>query len=313
MMKRLMPFPGKTPYPREIRLWSPEGSPRAVVLISHGMAEQIDRYDRLAQRLNQEGILVAGYNHLGHGAEAPVLGWFAAQDGWGQAVQDLNAAMTWLAGQAPGLPRVLLGHSMGSFLAREYALRYPTGLDALVLCGTSWFSKALARPALLVARLQKALGKGRQPSKLLDKLAFSTHNKPFEKDGNTAFDWLSRDEAEVRKYVEDPYCGFVFTTGGFYDLFSGLYALTDLSRLKAIPASLPIYIISGDRDPVGKMGLGVKAVHRQYQDAGVTDVHMKLYPGARHELFNESNKEEVMDELTAWLMGRVSSREGSPS
>jgi len=311
-MKTLVPFPVKTPYPRELRLWEPAGSPRAVLLISHGMAEQIDRYDRLAQRLNQEGILVAGYNHLGHGAEAPLLGWFAAQDGWGQAVADLQTVMSWLASRHPGLPRVLLGHSMGSFLAREYALRDPTGLDALVLCGTGWYPNALTMPALTLARIQKKLGRDREQSKLLDKLAFSRHNKPFKKDGITPFDWLSRDGEEVRKYVEDPYCGFVFTAGGFYDLFSGLKALAHLPRLKALPASLPIYLIAGDKDPVGAFGAGVKTVAQQYRDAGVQDVQIKLYDGARHELFNETNREQVMDDLAAWLESQLSSTERSP-
>lgn len=310
-MKQLVPFPGQTPYPRQLRLWMPEGSPRAVLLISHGMAEQIDRYDRLASRLNQAGFLVAGYNHLGHGAEAPLLGWFAAQDGWGQAVQDLHTTMNWLASQTPGVPRVLLGHSMGSFLSREYLLRYPEALDALVICGTGWFPRTLAQSAQLTARILKALGKGRKPSKLLDKLAFSTHNKPFEKDGKTPFDWLSRDEDEVRKYVDDPYCGFVFTTGGFYDLFSGLKALADTSRIAGLPKSLPICMISGAKDPVGAFGEGVKTVYHQYKDAGFVDLQMKLYEGARHELFNETNRNEVMDDLAAWLDKRISSMERS--
>lgn len=311
-MKQFVPFPGQTPYPRQLRLWAPEGSPKAVLLISHGMAEQIDRYDRLAKHLNQEGYLVAGYNHLGHGPEAPLLGWFAKSQGWSQAVGDLKQVMDWLAAQHPGLPRVLLGHSMGSFLAREYVLRFPESLDALVLCGTGWYPSTLTAPALLVARVQKALGKDRVKSALLDKLAFSRHNKPFKKDGITPFDWLSRDEEEVRKYVDDPYCGFVFTTGGFYDLFSGLKALSDTSRLQAVPKALPIYLLSGDKDPVGAFGAGVKTVYHQYRDAGVTDLQMKLYEGGRHEMFNETNKEEVMDDLAAWLNRRIPSMERRP-
>lgn len=309
-MKKI-PFPGTTPYPREIRIWSPEGAPRAIILISHGMAEHIDRYHHLGMHLAARGYQVAGYNHLGHGANAPIKGWFAEHDGWGQTVEDLHQVMTWLAQQTPGIPRVLLGHSMGSFLSREFILRYPDSLDALVLCGTGWHPKALCLSGLIPAKLLCGLGREKKESKFLDTLAFSSNNKPFQEKNGLVYDWLSRDGAEVQKYADSPLCGFVFTAGGFRDLFHGLLALTDLDRLSRIPKGMPIRMLSGSMDPVGGMGKGVKTVYKQYQDAGIEDVTMQLYDGARHELFNEINKTEVMDELADWLDQLVASRERS--
>lgn len=294
-------FPGSQPYPRFLSLWEPSGAPRGVLLVSHGMAEHIGRYQGVGEYLAAQGFLVGGYNHLGHGAEAPVKGWFADRDGWRQLVQDLRRAMDFLAARAPGAPRILLGHSMGSFLAREYAITYPDGLDALVLSGTGWHPKALCLLGLLPANVLCLLGKERKPSPFLDKLAFSANNKPFQEDGGAAFLWLSRDANEVKRYVDDPLCGFVFTAGGFSDLFQGLLALSDTGRLRSLPAGLPVYLMSGAEDPVGGRGQGVNTVAGQYRAAGLERVTVRLYEGARHELFNETNKSQVLSDLVAWL------------
>ena len=297
----LFPFPGDSSYPRNLTLWEPVGPPKAVILVSHGMAEHIARYERLAGYLTKAGFLVAGYNHLGHGAEAPVKGWFAEKDGWDKAVSDLHAAMAWLSERAPQKPRFLLGHSMGSFLAREYALRYPGTLDGLILSGTGWHPKGLCMAGLLPARLMCALGQTKKGSRLLDKLSFSSNNKAFKAKDGTPFDWLSRDKAEVDKYVKDPLCGFLFTAGGFRDLFTGLLALSDVDRLQQLPESLAVYLLSGESDPVGMLGAGVRTIAQQYEQAGLKDVEVKLYEGARHELFNEINRDQVMEGLGDWL------------
>ena len=304
MMTR-QPFPGSSPYPRDVTLWEPGGKPLGIVVIAHGMAEHIARYDGLGQSLARAGFLAAGFNHLGHGKEAPVLGWFSETDGWGKVVEDLHAVLQAMSVRWPGVPRVLLGHSMGSFLAREYVLRYPEGLNALVLSGTGWHSRAKCLSGLMLARLVCFFGFTRKASGFLDKMAFSSNNKPFRSPGGTAFDWLSRDKAEVEKYVRDPLCGFAFTGGGFRDMFTGLLALTDLGRLKALPADLPVYLLSGGDDPVGGKGAGVRQVASQYQAAGLTRVDMKIYSGARHELFNEVNREEVRSDLITWLSGAL--------
>lgn len=303
---RVLPFPGQSPYQRDLTLWEPQGSPKAVVLISHGMAEHIARYNWVGEALAKDSFLCAGYNHLGHSAQAPLLGWFSENDGWGKVVTDLHTVMDYLSALAPGKPRVLLGHSMGSFLAREYILRYPNGADLLVLSGSGWHPRALCVLGQSLAKVPLALGKGRRTSKFLDKLAFSANNKPFRGPGVSIYTWLTRDENKVREYEADPYCGFVFTASGFHDLFGGLKALTRLDRLSLIPKDLPVYFMSGLSDPVGGMGEGVKTLAGQYRDAGLKDITLALYEGARHELFNETNRQEAFLDLLTWLNHRLS-------
>lgn len=302
-----LPFPGESPYPRSLSLWEPAGAPRGLVVISHGMAEHIGRYRRLGEALSGAGFAVAGYNHLGHGDEAALKGYFADRDGWGRAAEDIHSALAWMKARFPGVPAALLGHSMGSFLAREYALRHPDFLDALVLSGTGWQPPALCGFGLMAAEAVCTLGGARKPSKLLDKLAFSANNKAF-RPARTAFDWLSRDEAEVDKYAADPLCGFVFTGGGFRDMFRGLAALTRLERLAVLPRELPVLLISGERDPVGAQGRGVRMVAGQYRKAGLSRVEVKLYAGARHELFNETIREAVYGDLAQWLASALPER-----
>lgn len=294
-------FPGTSPYPRMVRLWRPVGKPRALVLLSHGMAEHVDRYDHLGVFLSQKGFLLAGANHLGHGKEAPIPGWIGDSDGWSQLVEDLKRLLDWLQSIYPETPAVLLGHSMGSFLAREFVLRYPVSLNALVLSGTGWHPKALCAVGLLFAKTLCLFGKDRKPSSFLDKLAFSGNNKTFKTLSGTKFDWLSRDKEQVEKYIADPLCGFVFTAGGFRDLFTGLFALSDISRLRVLPETLAIYLLSGQKDPVGNFGKGVYQIASQYKNAGIGEVEVELYPDARHELFNEINKNQVMENLVKWL------------
>lgn len=296
-----LPFPAESPYPRGLTLWEPAGKTRGIVLISHGMAEHIARYDELGKALANAGYLAAGYDHLGHGKNAPVKGFFAEKSGWDRAVSDLDDVMRFLSARASGVPRILFGHSMGSFLAREVALSHPDSLDALVLSGTGWQGKALCVSGLIPASLICLLGGAKKPSGFLDRLAFSANNRPFRSEGGTAFDWLSRDKAEVRKYVDDPLCGFVFTAGGFRDLFTGLLRLTRLDRLNTLPRDLPVLLISGGECSVGRRGAGPETVAGQYRKAGLKNVTVKIYEGARHELFNEINRDQVRKDLISWL------------
>ena len=187
---------------------------------------------------------------------------------------------------------------MGSFLAREYALRWGRELDGLILSGTGYYGKALCAAGRMLAKLSPK----KKPAAFVNGIAFAGNNKPFAP-GRTGFEWLSRDEKEVDRYVSDPLCGFTFTGSAFADFFGGLLALTDESRLSAMPGELPVYFLSGDCDPVGQMGKGVLRVAEQFRNAGMERVAVKLYPGARHELFNELNREEVTADLIAWLDG----------
>ncbi len=289
-------------YAIDLSLWLPEAEPRAVVQILHGMAEHIARYDRLARALCARGYAVAGHDHRGHGKDcaADKIGYFADRNGWDAVITDARAVTEALRGRFPGKPIVLLGHSMGSFAAREYALRYGNDIAALVLSGTGYYGKALCAAGKTLAWLSAP----KKPAKLVDQIAFSSNNKAFEP-SRTAFDWLSRDEKEVDRYVADPLCGFVFTGRAFYDFFGSLKALTRKSRLNGVRKDLPILLLSGGRDPVGGMGAGVKRVCEEYRDAGVRDVSMTLYPDARHEIFNEINRDEITRDLADWLDQRI--------
>lgn len=284
----------------EYRIWKPEGNPRAIVQILHGMAEHIARYDQAANALAGNGCLVVGHDHPGHGPKAEKLGYFAKEKGWDALLERAHQISLEMKAAYPGLPLILLGHSMGSFAAREYAIRWGKELDGLVLSGTGYYEKPLCIAGRMLARLSAK----EKPAQLVNQVAFAGNNKPFEP-ARTPFDWLSRDEKEVDKYIADPMCGFVFTGSAFADFFSGLIALTDAKRLSALPAALPIYLFSGDRDPVGQMGEGVKKVAEEYRQAGLSNVEMKLYPQGRHEMFNEINREEVYADLVAWLNGKI--------
>ena len=284
----------------DYRIWAPEGQPRAIVQFVHGMAEHIDRYDRPARALNAAGILAAGRNHRGHGKDAQLLGYFADEKGWDALIEDAHAVSLDLKRRWPGVPFFLLGHSMGSFLAREYALRFGQELDGLILSGTGFYPRPLCASGQLLARLSPK----KKPARFVNGIAFAGNNKPFAP-GRTGFEWLSRDEKEVDKYVSDPLCGFCFTGSAFADFFGGLLALTDESRLQKMPKELPVCFMSGDHDPVGQMGEGVKRVAEQFKTAGMRDVTVRLYENARHELFNEINRDEVTRDLIAWLNGKT--------
>lgn len=285
-----------------LTVWQPEGEIRAVVQLAHGMAEHIARYDRLARTLCAAGYAVAGHNHLGHGYDADEkdLGFFADKGGWDIVVEDVHTARLLLEEHFDHKPHILLGHSMGSFVAREYLLRHARGLSGCLISSTGWYPAPICSFGMLTARLCGVFGGWHKPAPLVDKISSSEQNKNFEP-ARTKFDWLSRDEQEVDKYINDPLCGFLFTARGYYDMFSGFKALTNLKRLKLMPANLPVRFIAGRADPIGQNGQGVETVCRQFIAAGMKKADTRLYDGARHELFNEINREEVTRDVIMWL------------
>ena len=284
----------------DARLWRPEGAPRAVVQLVHGMAEHMDRYDPVARRLNRAGLAVIGHTHLGHGPRAQRQGYFADHDGWQRLIDDVHRLRGIAQEQFPGLPYLMLGHSMGSFVTRCYLQEHGEGLAGAMLSGTGHFDRKTVSSALAAAYLVCLLGGARKPSALLDRLAFGGYNKPFAP-CRTDFDWLSRADAEVDKYVADPYCGFLFTGSGYRELFRGLKRLTDLEALRRMPKELPLLLFSGDSDPVGGMGRGVEQVAREMRDAGMEHVEVRLYPGGRHEILNETNRDEVVRDVIIFV------------
>lgn len=277
--------------------------PKGVIQIAHGMAEHILRYVDFAQHLVQAGYIVYGHDHRGHGRTAKrdeEIGYFADENGFDKVVDDVKQLTTIIQQEHPHLPIILFGHSMGSFIARRYVQLYGDEIAGAIFCGTGGDPGLLGKLGKIVA-MRECRKKGRRtPSPLLDQLSFGNFNKQFEPN-RTKFDWLSRDEQQVDLYVEDPMCGEVFTGGFFLDLFSGIELIHRKEEMNKMPKNLPMLFISGDKDPVGNNGKGVKKVVDLYQRAGVKSVSLKLYQNARHEILNETNKEEVFRDIVAWV------------
>jgi alpha-beta hydrolase superfamily lysophospholipase len=294
--------------PKYFRFLPDSSPPRGAMVVSHGLAEHAARYRRLAEALSSAGWAVYAYDQRGHGHTAgsdEVLGHIADDDGWDRLVQDLRAFVQHARGAHPERPVVALGHSMGSLVLQDYLGRFAAeDLAGAALSGTSGPPPAIATVGRALTRLERLRQGPRSRSKLIDQLAFGGYNKPF-KPARTDFDWLSRDPEEVDAYVQDPWCGFEATNETWMALLDALPTLAKPARLARIPKSLPIYLFSGDRDPVGQNGHGVRALAERYRRAGLTDVVVKLYDGGRHEMLNETNRDEVISDVLAWLEGRV--------
>ncbi len=283
------------------RRWLPEGRPRAIVQIAHGLAEHSARYARLAGALNAAGYGVYANDHRGHGpASAPAdLGHFADADGWAKCVGDLWTFNQLIAAEQPGAPIVFLGHSLGSFLGRQFLAEHSDALAGAAYSGSNGKPPPIAALGRLIARAERLrLGK-RGKSRVIFQMWFGDFNKPF-KPARTEFDWLSRDPAEVDAYVADPLCGFPFTNQLAIDVLDALPALLSPDSLAPIRNDLPIYVFSGERDPVGS---NIQGLIDALKGAGLARLTTRIYPGARHETLNETNRDEVLADLIAWLDG----------
>lgn len=273
---------------------------KGVIQIAHGMAEYSNRYAEFAKVLAENGYAVFINDHLGHGksvASKDDLGYFG-EDGVNNLVEDMKKVTELAKQEYPELPFILFGHSMGSFLARAYTAKYGRFLSGAIYCGTSGPNPAAGMGISLAKYLEKTKGDHHR-SNFLNSIAFGSYNKRTDK--RTAFDWLSRNEAEVDKYIADDMCGFCFTTNGFRTLFSVLKQVSAPSWYKKVPDNLPILLIAGSNDPVGEYGKGVTRVFEDLKNSGHSNTLMKLYPDARHELLNEINKEEVMSDIVEWV------------
>ena len=275
---------------------------KAVLQVVHGMAEHGERYRTMAYYLAYHGYAVFIHDHAGHGksvANEEELGYFGEKDGWKCLVRDTRILTVKAADKYPNRPIFLLGHSMGSFVARSYAAQYGKDLQGAVFCGTSGENPGAAAGIALAGLLEKFKGEHYR-SAFIDHIAFGTYNKKYD-NPRTAFDWLSRDTQEVDQYIADPLCGFLFTTAGYKDMFTLLKSVSEKSWYKSVPKKLPMLLISGSMDPVGAYGKGVRQVNSDLKKTGHEDVTLKLYDGARHELFNETNAKDVLKDLLAWL------------
>lgn len=288
--------------PLFVRSWEPDGEAKGVVQLAHGMAEHSGRYERFAQALTDAGYAVWIHDHRGHGetASAPEdRGYYADSHGWDTVVEDIHTVAGAAREQHPDLPFFFFGHSMGSFLGRDHVTRYGQHLDGAVFCGTGGDQGLLGRVGQAIATVESRIRGRRATSPLMDTLTFGQFNLGF-RPTTTKFDWLSRDAEEVRAYIDDPYCGEVFTAGFFADMLGGVNRLPSLAA--RVPADLPVLFVSGDRDPVGgKEGRGVREVAEAFSAGGVRDVSVTLYPQARHEILNETNRDEVMADVIAWF------------
>ncbi|HET8887710.1 MAG TPA: alpha/beta hydrolase [Candidatus Angelobacter sp.] len=285
--------------------WLPAGHPKAVVQIAHGLAEHAARYARLADALNGAGYAVYANDHRGHGRTAKAagdLGWFAERDGWRKCVDDLWQLNRRIAATHPGLPIVLLGHSMGSTLAEQFIGDPDRGsaLAGVALSGANGKPTLLAKIGGAITRAERLRLGARGKSRLVQALTFDAFNKQFAP-ARTAFDWLSRDPSEVDKYVADPLCGFPATVQLWRDLLEGWAVVSRASHRNRVPKSLPLYLIAGGRDPVSGNTRQLGPWMAEYRAAGLVNLAHKFYPEARHELFNETNRDEVTRDLIGWL------------
>ena len=277
--------------------------PQAIIQIAHGMAEHIERYDDFAKTLVSKGFFVYGNDHRGHGktsGSVDNLGYFADENGWNLVVDDMHKLTTIIKEENPNVPIFILGHSMGSFLSRAYIQLYSNDIKGVILSGTGGNPGLLGHLGIFLAK-QEIRKKGkRAKSEKLDNLSFGNFNKSFAPT-RTNFDWLSRDTKSVDKYIEDSLCGTIFTSGFFYDFLVGLKDLNKRNNINKISKELPIYLISGDKDPVGNNTKGVLQAYNSYKKASIKDVQYKFYKDARHEILNETNKEEVYNDIIDWI------------
>lgn len=288
-----------------IKHWFNENEhPKAIVQLSHGMAEHIERYAPFARFLLSKGIFVYGNDHRGHGHtgnNTHSMGFFAEENGFDRVVEDLYQINQAIHESYPDVPVIMLGHSMGSFLARRYIQLYGHSIVGLVISGTGGNPGFMGKIGKLVAKLEITKNGKRAPSHLMDKLSFGSFNKKF-KNIQTDFDWLSSDREQVKKYIDDPFCGQVSSAGFFYDLLTGLEIIHQEEYVRDIPKSLPLFFISGTLDPVGKNTKGVMQVIDQYKKHGMEKVEWQYYQDGRHEILNEVNRKEVYEDVYKWIV-----------
>jgi alpha-beta hydrolase superfamily lysophospholipase len=280
----------------------PSWKPKAMIQISHGMCEYLLRYEDFAEYLVQNGYLVCGNDHLGHGSDAyhnHHLGYFARQNGYQYLVQDLHHLTLLMRQHHPKLPIILLGHSMGSFIARLYLDQFSNEIDAAILMGTSGGNPFTSIGISLAKQIVKIKGEYYR-SNLLLKLTNAGFNSKYA-DHYSTYDWLSRDHQIIDRYASDQKCSFTFTASGYLDLLTMLKLVSSDHWGQSIRKDLPILLISGEMDPVGNWGKGVQKVYRHLQSLNLSNLSLKLYPQARHEVLNEINKEEVYHDILVWL------------
>lgn len=285
----------------------PDGEVRGVVQIMHGIAEYIERYDDFMAFLASNGLVAVGTDHLGHGKtiEKPEQkGFFADKDGWDYVIKDEDILRRAMAKEYPDTVQIVFGHSMGSFMARTHLIRYPGGFDAAIISGTGNQGAALVGGGLAVGNIVTALKGAHHYSNFINNLAFGSYNKAYDPQ-RTDYDWLTRDNDVVDKYIADPLCGFIPTCSLFRDMMTGVKYITNVDNLPKMAKDIPVYFMSGDKDPVGDYGKGVTLAYENFKKAGMKDVSIKLYKDGRHEMLNELNRAEVYADVLNWINKKI--------
>lgn len=278
-------------------------SPKAIVHIVHGMSEHAQRYDHFANWLNKQNIFVISSDLRGHGKTAKTLdgiGFFGPENGWQLVVKDIVSISENYKNQYADLPFILLGHSMGSFIARTIAIDYPLAADGFIFSATAGHPGLLGIVGEKLAALNGIIFGKRNKSKLLDFLAFGDFNKKI-KNKKTKKDWLTRDPVIIEKYINDPYNMQIFSAQFFKDLTGALLRINDSHNIKKMKKDTPYLFFAGDMDPVGNYGKGVKEVINKFKEANFSNITAKFFEGGRHEMLNEINKEEVYSYILKWI------------
>jgi len=287
-------------------MWLPNGRPRAAVQIIHGMAEFIERYDAFARFLNEHQIMVIGHDHLGHGdsvdAEHPLYGYFSKGNSPDILTSDTANVTAYLKKRFPTLPLFLLGHSMGSFILRNYLQTQTHPVDGAIVMGTSSERREAAHALRILRVLNRTSGTKFNP--VMDKLIFLNYNQPFKQD-NLTFSWLSKNQENVRWYEANDKTGFPFTNNGYYTLMSLIHHGAGKKWYESISRTLPFLIISGEMDPVGNYGKGPRKVAQELQEGHFDDVTLQLYHDLRHEILHEAEADIVMLDLLNWMQKRM--------
>lgn len=287
--------------------WIPQGEVKAVLQICHGMVEYIDRYHEFADFLCSQGFYVVGHDHLGHGksiASEKNLGFFHEKNGNEFVISDIHKLHEMTLEKYPDVPYFIMGHSMGSFLVRQYLGTYENNFAGAIIMGTGSQPSALLMAGKLMCRSIALFRGWKYKSKLIDGMAAGGYAKHFKEEANTS-SWIAKNPEVVEKYGNDPLCGYMFTVNGYYHMFSGMKKMNALEKKGSIRKDLPVFFVAGKEDPVGDFGVSVEKVYRKYQDSGIADVSMKLYEGDRHEILNECDKAKVYEDLLVWMNERM--------
>ena len=283
--------------------WLPETEIKGILQIAHGMAEQASRYTYLAKFLTSKGYAVYANDHRGHGKTAgsvEKLGLLAEKDGYNLVMEDMQHLNSEIKTRNPGKAVFLIGHSMGSFFSRYYISKYASNIKGVMLSGTAGDPGLLGTIGGFINDIVILFNGKKKQSPLMTKLSFGEFNKQF-KPNRTEFDWLSTDNEQVDKYINDPYCGTIFTNGFFKDILKLVSIVNSKENINKIDKNLPVYFFSGEKDPVGDNGKGVTEIYNKFTDAGIKNVSIKLYKDKRHEMLNETNKEEVCIDILNFM------------